>query len=92
MRQHWAASMIRKRSKTTQRREPLYISLGATIAYFRQHRLEITQEELAHLTKRKRATIANIEAGRQRIYVHDLFIFAGVFQIDPCILLKDLKK
>ncbi len=81
----------RKRLKTPQR-EPIYVRFGLIVAWYRVHRLEVSQEHLAKLTKRKRASIANIEAGRQRIYLADIFTFADAFRIDPSILLVDVAK
>lgn len=80
----------RKRLKTPQR-EPIYVSFGTLVAHYRVH-AEVTQEQLGKLTKRKRATIANIEAGRQRIYLADVFTFAEALQLDPCDLIRALKR
>lgn len=81
----------RKRLQTRQR-EPIYVRFGEAVAYYRVHRLEATQLHLAKLTKRARATIANIEAGRQRIYLADVFTFAEAFKMDPCVLLRAVQK
>lgn len=74
------------------RREALYVRFGAIVSYYRVHRLEVTQLELARLTKRTRAAIANIEAGRQRIYLKDVLVFAEVFRLDPCVLIREVQK
>jgi len=74
------------------RREALYVKFGVVVSYYRVHRLEVTQLELAKLTKRTRAAIANIEAGRQRIYLKDVLVFAEAFKIDPCVLIREVQK
>ena len=45
--------------------------------------LGITQQELADRLKYSRGSIANIEVGRQRILLSDVFDFARVLRLKP---------
>lgn len=45
--------------------------------------LEMTQEELAAKVGLVRASIANIETGRQRVLLSDLFDFAKALRLTP---------
>jgi transcriptional regulator with XRE-family HTH domain len=56
-------------------REPVYALIGATIRSKRRER-DWSQELLAKQLGISRAALANIEAGRQRILVHQLYAFA----------------
>ena len=53
----------------------LYRRLGTTIRKYRHH-LGFTQEQLAHQLGISRASLANMETGRQRMLVHQLYHFA----------------
>lgn len=58
--------------------EQIYKELGETIASFRKSN-KLTQTELAEKVSMSRASIANIEVGRQKVFVHQLYIFALAF-------------
>jgi transcriptional regulator with XRE-family HTH domain len=62
--------------------EGVYRRLGASILTRRGQR-GLTQCELARIVGLTRASIANIEAGRQRILLHDVYKFCGAFGITP---------
>jgi transcriptional regulator with XRE-family HTH domain len=64
----------------------LYQAIGALI---REHRKRhgLTQERLAKQIGMSRAAIANIEAGRQQLLVHQLYDIASVFELDISILI-----
>jgi transcriptional regulator with XRE-family HTH domain len=62
--------------------EPIYKTIG-TIIRRRRRRLEWPQKLLAARLGISRATLANIETGRQRILVHHLYAFAEVLQMKP---------
>lgn len=62
--------------------EPVYKTIG-TIIRRRRRRLEWSQKLLASRLGISRATLANIETGRQRILVHHLYAFAEVLQMKP---------
>jgi transcriptional regulator with XRE-family HTH domain len=62
--------------------EPLYRSIGAIIRSKRRQ-LEWSQEKLAQHVRISRATLANIETGRQRILAHQLYIFAAALGARP---------
>jgi transcriptional regulator with XRE-family HTH domain len=68
------------------RPEPVYKTIG-TIIRGRRRRLEWPQETLAARLGISRATLANIETGRQRVLVHQLYAFAEVLQLKPSDLL-----
>ena len=58
----------------------LYGRLGTTIKA-RRHQLGVTQQRLAFLLGISRASLANIETGRQRMLVHQLYRFADVLEL-----------
>ena len=59
----------------------LYMRLGATIRECR-HRLGFTQEQLARQLGISRASLANMETGRQRMLVHQLYLFAEKLNVE----------
>jgi transcriptional regulator with XRE-family HTH domain len=62
--------------------EPIYKALGAMIRG-RRRRFEWSQKALAERLGISRATLANIETGRQRVLVHQLYAFAEVLKMKP---------
>lgn len=70
-------------------RAALYAEIGKLIRG-RRSQLGWTQERLAKLLAMSRASIANIENGRQKLLVHTLFDFAAVLQVEPAELLPRL--
>lgn len=62
--------------------EPIYKTIG-TIIRRRRRRLEWPQKLLAARLGISRATLANIETGRQRILVHHLYAFAQILEMKP---------
>jgi transcriptional regulator with XRE-family HTH domain len=68
------------------RPEPVYKTIGAIIRG-RRRRLEWPQQILAARLGMSRATLANIETGRQRVLVHQLYSFAEALQLKPSDLL-----
>lgn len=65
-----------------------YEILGANIQ--RQRRLiKMRQEELATHMGLSRTSISNIESGRQRVLIHDLYTFAAVLKCSPSDLLPE---
>lgn len=69
--------------------EPCYRLLGAKIEQMRTV-LGWRQEDLAAKLKMTRGSIANIEAGRQRILLHDIEKIATAFQTTPKVLLMGI--
>jgi transcriptional regulator with XRE-family HTH domain len=69
--------------------EPIYKSIGAIIRGKRRGR-NLSQEKLSARLGIKRATLANIETGRQRILAHMLYAFAEALEIKPADLLPPL--
>ncbi|TFV33956.1 XRE family transcriptional regulator [Streptomyces sp. T1317-0309] len=62
--------------------DDLYRRLGAYLRTVRQSR-GIAQEDLARAVKLTRGSIANLEAGRQRIQVHTLIAACHALGLDP---------
>ena len=60
--------------------EALYRYIGTTIKQKRK-RLGWTQEQLANQLATSRASLANIETGRQNVLVHQLYNFAAVLDL-----------
>jgi transcriptional regulator with XRE-family HTH domain len=58
----------------------LYRQLGRTVAA-RRNELRLTQEEVAVQLGLKRASLANLENGRQRIMLHQLFRLVHALQL-----------
>ncbi len=69
----------------------IYHNLGKVISTRRKD-LDLSQEELAILTGFGRTSITNIEAGKQKILFHDLFIFAEVLETKPEQLIEDVRE
>lgn len=69
---------MRKSANVEKTVEPLYATIGRNIRKARRA-LGMTQEELAGRLRPKmaRVTMANMEAGRQRIMLHVLIDIAG---------------
>jgi len=62
--------------------EPIYAAIGERV---RQRRLArgLSQRALAQLIAISRPSLANIETGRQRIYIHHLFEIAAALDTLP---------
>lgn len=59
----------------------LYRELGRAIKSRRKH-LEVTQESVAKSAGISRASLANIEVGRQKVLVHQLYYLADALKLD----------
>jgi transcriptional regulator with XRE-family HTH domain len=70
--------------------ELVYRSIGAVLRS-RRRQLNWSQEKLAQQVRLSRATLANIETGRQRILVHQLYTFASALGMKPEELLPRLQ-
>ena len=62
----------------------LYRRLGRTVADHRRQ-LGLTQQHVAARLGLSRASLANLECGRQRIMVHQLFALVNVLNLDSII-------
>ncbi len=62
---------------------------GARIQQLREA-LGLTQDDLRKKVGLTRTSIANIEAGRQRILLHDVDTFSKAFGITPRNLMKGI--
>lgn len=69
--------------------EPIYRHIGAKVQQLRML-LDLKQEEVAKRCALTRTSIANIEAGRQRILLHDVETLAIALHTTPRALLKGL--
>ena len=61
--------------------ELIYRAFGRRLRELRKKK-DLPQEELATLSGLTRASIANIESGRQRVHLHQLLKFADALGID----------
>lgn len=73
--------------------ESLYEHIGTLI---REHRKKLepplTQDKLAKRVGMSRAALANIETGRQNVFVHQLYAFAEALELTPEAFLLPMKK
>ena len=69
--------------------EPCYLLFGARVLQLREA-LGLTQDELRKKVGLTRPSIANIEAGKQRVLLHDVDRFAKAFGITPKNLMKGI--
>ena len=68
-----------------------YVLFGKAIRDAR-YALEWNQQDLADKMKLSRGSIANIETGRQRILLTDLFDFARVLRVKPIVFFNAVAK
>jgi transcriptional regulator with XRE-family HTH domain len=66
--------------------EPIYGEFGRLVRGHRQ-RLKLTQDQLAERVGLSRTSITNIETGRQKVLLHQLFQIAESLEITPDALL-----
>jgi transcriptional regulator with XRE-family HTH domain len=64
----------------------IYIQMGRVIRTRRKH-LSLTQQQLAAQLGISRAALANIEVGRQKVFVHHLYSLAAALRLKPHELL-----
>lgn len=69
--------------------EPVYRQFGAKVEAMRAV-MAITQQDLAKKVKLTRASITNIEAGKQRILLADVEKFAEALGVSPRSLMKGI--
>jgi transcriptional regulator with XRE-family HTH domain len=73
--------------------ESLYRHIGALI---RERRKKVdpplTQDKLAKRVGMSRAALANIETGRQNVFVHQLYAFAEALELMPEAFLLPMKR
>ena len=80
-----------KMTKAVRQVERPYVLFGEAIREARYER-GWNQQELADRLGYSRGSIANIEVGRQRILLTDLFVFAKVLKLDPGKLFASISK
>lgn len=61
--------------------ERFYAEFGQRFAD-RRRSAEMTQAEVAALAGTSRASVANIEAGRQKVYLHQLYRLAAALRLE----------
>ena len=66
--------------------EEIYKSIGGMIRR-RRKKLHLTQGQLAAQVGISRASLANIETGRQSVVVHQVYSIAAALELDPSDLL-----
>lgn len=71
--------------------EPVYVSFGELVKAKRLER-GLTQTELADMVGLSRTSVTNIEIGRQRVLLSDLFVFAKAFDVSPLSMFKRLSE
>lgn len=70
----------------------LIYPLVGTLIRNRRKKLRFTQETLAARVGMSRASIANIEVGRQKILVHHLYVLAEILELAPTDLMPAVKQ
>lgn len=69
-------------TKTIKQCERSYVLFGEFVRG-RRKQLGLTQMELSERVEYSRATIANIETGRQRVLLDDVMKFAKALEVSP---------
>lgn len=64
----------------------IYVAFGARVRG-RREELEMTQAQLSESVGLSRASVANIEAGRQAVMLHQVIAFATALTVRPVELL-----
>ena len=70
---------------------PIYEAFGAQVRE-RRTALRLTQQELAGRIELTRGSVANIEAGRQSVLLHQFLAIASALQLKPVELLPVVKE
>lgn len=73
----------------TEPRTPLLYKRLGTIIKERRRQLGLTQEHLSKQLGISRASLANVETGRQRVLVHQLYRLAEKLDVNVTTLLPD---
>jgi DNA-binding XRE family transcriptional regulator len=80
-----------KVTKTILQCERPYVLFGEAIRDGRIA-LGMTQQDLADKVDQSRGSIANIEVGRQRVLLADVFVYAKVLKISPRKLFEAVQR
>lgn len=75
-------------TRTIMQCERPYVQFGIAVAALRAD-AKLTQQELADKLGYSRASIANIETGRQRVLLSDVFDFAKALRVKPLLLFNE---
>jgi transcriptional regulator with XRE-family HTH domain len=66
--------------------DPFYLEFGKLLRRYR-NRLKLTQDDLAERVGLSRTSITNIEQGRQKVLLHQVFVLAESLGVTPDALL-----
>lgn len=69
--------------------DPFYRRFGETFKQHRERR-KLTQDDIAKAVGLSRTSITNIECGRQKLLLHQVFDLAAAVGVPPSALLVDL--
>lgn len=69
--------------------DKFYVDLGKKIRVARNN-VKMSQSELARIIGFNRSSVANLEAGRQRIALHLFILIAEVLHVESATLLPDV--
>src|SRR5574337_545304 len=70
--------------------DPLYSAFGRLVRKHRE-RLGLTQDQLSQRVGLSRTSITNIERGRQKVLLHQVFMLAESLEANPEALLPTLQ-
>lgn len=76
---------------TEQEQKSLYSAIGLKIKEFRQN-TGMNQEKFAQLLNLTRASIVNIEQGRQRVSIHLIYDICKITNVNIVDILPDLQE
>lgn len=73
--------------------EPLYLKVGQRIRFMREIR-GLSQDDLGRACHPTlgRAAVANMESGKQRIMLHNIYDFAAMLRFSVCEVLGERRK
>jgi transcriptional regulator with XRE-family HTH domain len=69
---------------------PLYVEFGKLVRGYRK-RSNLTQDDLAERVGLSRTSITNIELGRQKVLLHQVFMLAKSLGVNPDALLPSTR-
>jgi transcriptional regulator with XRE-family HTH domain len=69
--------------------DAVYVIIGHSIRQLRRQ-ANVSQQELADFLEMSRASVVNIEAGRQRLPIHTLCIIAKRFKVPMSMMFQEV--
>lgn len=70
--------------------ERLYVEFGRLVRAYRRQ-LGLTQDDLAERVGLSRTSITNVEQGRQKVLLHQVFLLAESLGVSPDALLPNMR-